>query len=100
MKADGTKIGVIAAGWNLENGRISIKVDNKHDKVVLERTMKIMMFPYAPKENKQQQPIEQPTKRQSKRKYEELVHLGSAYADSDDRVWTEDPTPNGPYDVG
>lgn len=99
MDADGTKLGVIAAGWNLDNGRISIKIDSNRGKVTLNRSMKIMMFPYVPKD-KQQQPVEQPAKRQSKRKYEELVNLGSAYADSEERVWTEDPTPQGPYQIG
>jgi len=99
MDASGNKLGVIAAGWNLENDRVSIKVDDRKGRVVLDRTMKIMMFPYVPKD-KQQQPVEQPAKRQSKRKYEELVNLGSAYADSEERVWTEDPTPQGPYQIG
>ena len=98
MRADGSKLGVIAAGWNLPDGRVSIKIDNRQEEVTLDRTMKIMMFPFVPKDK---QPLkEQLAKQKNNRKYEELVVLGSAYADSKERVWTDDPTPNGPYEIG
>lgn len=96
MTTDGKKIGNVGAAWKIEEGRISIKINSDAPDYRL-RELKLMMFPYSPKPTNQ--PATKSPDSKPRRRYEEIVTLGSPYPDGD-LVWSNDPTPNGPHDVG